>query len=873
MNAPPKWMTFLLKKISKPELFEDLDGDLFQLYQRDLKTKSPFAARLRYFINVLQYLQPFSMKKPQSNGLTFNYLKVIRRGLWRQKFFTTVNLVGLSLAFLSIINISIYAWNELNFDKHHEKHERVFRITYRFQNDSGYDIHWARVNQPWINEIPENFPEIEKLVRFQSFRPRDVKVGEEKFRENHAYSVDPSVFQIFSFDWIQGNESALDQPFSVVLTASSAKKYFGDITEAINSEIELRHEPTGLMQTHIVRGVVADLPAQSHLPITLLSTINSVEDRAGWAYTYFLLKESQDLDAIESRLPEFIESREDDPEGLSVHFQPLTSIHLHSDLSREIVANGDWSQVMLFLVIGTLILIIASINFSNLQTIKSLGMSKSVGVRKVLGSGNFGISSYFFMESFVISLVSLFIGLGLFLLIQPSLENFIGYPLDVPIWLLVGGLTLILALHTLLASIYPSGVLNAVGTIDALRGNLKTSFGGRTFQKVLVTLQFLITLSILSGTLIIHHQFNFLTDQKLGFDHEQLIAIKSLPLAVREKYETFKTQLSGITGIESVTAVLEVPTVAIKDEGVVQVQGQPETFTTDIQVIDINAPEVLGMEYVAGKGLPESIKTRDSEFQEGDDYLEFLRSQRRAYLVNESAMRLFGWQDASEAIGKQISWSIGAVELASGSIMGVLKDYHQESLKVAVDPQVFTYEPIWLNNIIIRTEAKSTFELVSRIEERWDENFPDIPLEISFLETEVQNLYQREQKQKALMSVFSGIGFVITILGLISLVGFTTEKRMKEFAIRKVLGARLTEFLKLLGKDLFIMIVISLVVGVPVVWKLAGDWLNDYAYHIDLGPVYFMITASLIILVVGVILLTQILKVSQKNPSDVLRSE
>ncbi len=867
---PTSWMRRLLLVICRKDLFEVVEGDLLELYQRDRRELKKWRADLRYFFNVLQFLQPFSMVTSNRFSLFRNHLKAISRTATKKLSFLVITVFGLAISIACTLGLTGYISNELVFDRHFDKSERIYRMTYRFQNDSGYDIHWARMNQDWVNDLPEAFPEIEQLVRFQSFRPRDVKVGEDKYRESRAFSVDPAVFEVFDFQWIEGGASSLLQPYSVVLTRSSAMKYFGSV-HVVGKEIELRHETKGEMQRHSITGVIEDPKTQTHLPINLLSSINNPEDRVGWAYTYLLLKEGTGISSLETGIFDYVETRDDDPEGLSFHFQPLESIHLHSNLSREITSNGDVQNIYLFAFIGIFVLVIAVINFANLNVIRSMDQSVSVGIRKILGSTNKQVGGYFYLESFCLSLASAVFGLIIYLFALPWMEKIIGYSLQIDILLLGVVVLFIIVFSTLVSASYPGGIYSMIRPFQALKGQF--SLGKtKTGQRVLVGLQFVITLSMLSGILIFNGQYKYLRSKDLGFDPQNLIAIRAIPEEVRSQYEGFKGSLLNVSGIENVTAVLEVLSVPIKDEGVVNIQGVEETFTTDIQVIDINAPEVLGMNIIAGSTIPGSVKNR-RELDPGEDFLEYLAGHQRAYLINESAMDLFGWDSPEKALDQMISWSIGQVALASGPVVGVVENFHQESLKEKIDPVVLTYEPIWLNNIIIRTEENTDINVLNRIEETWDQRFPDMPIEMSYVDKDVHALYQQEERQQELIITFTSIGILLTFLGLFALVSYTLENKLQELAIRKVLGARIQDILRLVGKEFAWLAFISIAISVPMIWWLAGEWLTNYAYHLHLSPMVFIYSAVSLLLTVTVTILYQVRKVSASNPSDILRMD
>ena len=419
MRNPPKILISFLRKFCKEEFLESLEGDLFSIYNERLRDKGRFYANVRYFLDMIQFFQPFFLDIKISNNYSAmykSYFKIIFRNILKKKLFSGINLLGMSLALGIVMVTFTFVSHESSYDRYHSKQDRIYRITYRFNNQNGYDISWARVAQPWINEIKEVFPEVEELIRFQSFRPRNVKVGDSKFRENYAFSTDAEVFGVFDFQFVAGDSnSALANPYSIVLTESTARKYFGN-GNPMDQEVIIFNEQ-GEEELYKVTAIVKDQPSNTHMPVTLLTSINTPEDRRGWAYTYVLLKENTDIKSIEEQIDAFIaDNVAENPEFLSFSFQPLADIHLHSDLSREIKANGNSDYLLIFGLIAVFLLIIAAINFANLNTVQLLNKTREIGVRKVIGAKRENLKFYIYLEALVLPFISALIGVELYLL-------------------------------------------------------------------------------------------------------------------------------------------------------------------------------------------------------------------------------------------------------------------------------------------------------------------------------------------------------------------------------------------------------------------------------------------------------------------------
>lgn len=880
MHNPPKILLGILRRLCRDEFLESVEGDLIALYHRRYEQRGRLYANLCYLLDVIQFLQPFFLRfriKNTNADMYKSYFKIIFRNILKKKLFSGINLLGMSLALGIVMATFAFVSHESSYDSYHSKQDRIYRVTYRYNNQNGYDISWARVVQPWVNELEEVFPEVEELVRFQTFRPRNVKIGINKFREKYAFSTDAAVFDVFDFQFVSGDpQTALKEPYSVVLTESIAKKYFGE-KQPLGEAIEIYND-LGEKETHKVTAVIKDQPSNTHMPVNFLSTINSPEERAGWAYTYILLKENAKIGSVEHQIDQFIADRVDEnPEFLTYSFQPLSDIHLHSDLSREIKANGNYDYLLIFSLIALFLLAIATINFANLNTVQLLNKTREIGIRKVIGARKSNLKFYMYLEAFVLTMIGGVIGMGLFWLMLTPLENFVGYQLSFSYSMLILGLLTIVLFVSLLAGVYPAQVISGLQPILALKGKLNKRVGSKGTKTFLVGLQFAISAALMSGTLIFQKQFHYIQNAQLGYDQQQVLAIMDIPNEVSESYEILKTSLLEIPGVADVSASLEIPTRPIKDQGMVRVSGREQDEenlpSADIQVIDINALELLDIELVAGEQLPQSIKNINKKLNESESIDDYMQSNRKAYLLNETAVKLLGWENPEEALANEISWSIGNIRLAQGPVVGVVKDFHQESFKTTIDPLVMTYEPIWLRQVLVKVDSDNYFRIVDRINQQWNDLFPDIPMETSFLDSEFEKLYQSEQKQFVLIAIITIITVFIAFLGVFGLINFTVRLRLHEMAVRKVLGARFVQIFNVLGKEYIVLNLVSMLLTVPVVWYFMNDWLENYAYHIEIGPIGFGISILSISLILLSTIFFQTRKASIRNPAEILRND
>ncbi len=803
-----------------------------------------------------------------------SYLKVILRNIRRKQLSTSINLFGMALAFAIAMAIYAYAAHEMSFDQYHAKADRIYRVTYRFQNNSGYDIHWARMSQDWINELAEEFSEVERLVRFQSFQPRNVNVDDDAFREENAFAVDQEVFELFDFQFIEGSAAdALANPYSVVLTEATAKRYFGD-SNPIGKIIKVGGDD-GAKSDYTVTGVIEELPPNTHLPITMLTSINSEQDRTGWAYVYLLLNDPPAIDGIEARSKEFVASKTDLQAGeeLTLHFQPLTSIHLDSQLSREIVPNGDKQNILIFVLAAIFLLVIASVNFANLNVIQSMSRSKEIGLRKLLGGTIGNLKGYFFLEALMLCFLSLLIGSVLFTIGLPYLEQFLGHTLGYDPMIMFGGLVLVMALVVIVSGAITGELTVRVKLMDALKGKLMSSArNGSIIKKVLVGVQFATVLLLIVTSLIIQRQFAYMQDKKLGIDHDQVIALMNNDRQVMKNYRMIKTQLKQLPGVKDVSSIMQLPTSPIKDMGQVKVYDRPDLeVSADMQVMDINAPQLLNMTFIAGGSLPENL-VRSQPVPESEVWDDFT-TKNRSYLVNETGAKAMGWDNPADAVGKRIDWSIGDLSLKDGYITGVIADYHQESLKAEIRPLVMTYEPLWMPNILVKIENGANRQVRDEIANFWDKHFQESPLEISYLDQKLEALYQSEKQQLQLISGFTAVAVIVALLGLSGMIAYGLKLRLKEMAIRRVLGSRIIGIASLLGREYLAIAIGAMMLTFPAVWWLMSSWLDNYAYRISVdGTSLILASFFLVFLLVGTAAFYA-LRFQRINPASILKSE
>ncbi|MDW3190888.1 MAG: ABC transporter permease [Cytophagales bacterium] len=866
-----KWLISLMATGRDKEIIE---GD-FEEALAEAKPRSLHYYRLvmKELLGMMRITHLRRKQRQQPSGLGANLLKVIIRNLRRKWNYTVINVSGLSISLMVFGLILAYVTHELGYDRYHKDHERIFRITYQENADEPVDGHWARVPLDWINKLPDYFPQVEQYVRFQSFRFRDIQVGEQAFREHYAFSVDPDVFDVLDLPFVHGDaQSALRHPNSVVLTETIARKYFG--TNEVLGETLKTVSNSGDFETYQVTGVIKDIPDNSHLPINLLTTINTQEERTGWAYIYVKLSAEKDARVITEDMPSFIETHAPDPETTSMfNLQPISDIHLNSHLSREIATNNQLSNILIFLGASVFLLLVAIINYANLNSVQSLNRSRELGIRKVLGGSKTHLRQYFFLESFLLFVLSLVLaGIGYVTLLK-YLGAFLGQTLQPDTSLLLAVTLSLMIVVPWISSLYPTQALVKLSIIQALKSQLAIN-SKLPRRKILIGLQFGLAMALISAMHITTQQFHFLLNKNLGFEREQLVAIRHIPDAVKQNMDVIREELVRLPSINAVSAVMELPGSAVRDGIILLKPGQEveDGIPVDIQIVEPNFPELMKMEFVAGKALRQVSYPAFPPGSSVQEIFSTISDRQRSYVLNEAAVRLLGWDNPSEALGKTISGFNPFYQLSEGQIVGIVKDYHQESLRAAIDPVIMVYEPIWLNHLLVKLNSGDLFETVEQMEALWQTKYAAYPMDMVFLDQEMNNLYESERQQKELLKIFTAITLVIAILGLLGLMGYALKIRQKEMAVRKVLGADLVALIQLLAKEYLWSLVIGMALAVPLVWMSMEQWLQNYAYHTEIGVSSFAIGAIILALLILVPLITQVIR-NDRNPAEVLKSE
>ena len=818
-------------------------------------------------------------------GMFGNYIKVTFRNMKRHKGYSFINIVGLAVGMAVCMLILFYIRFELSYDTYHENADNIYRVTRRFDTPTGYRPHFARCPEGWVNNLPDDFPEIETLIRFQWEPEVNLRIGDEKLQAERWFTTDANVFDVFSFPLIQGDPAyALARPNSVVLTEAMALKYFGTTDVVGKQIIRIRGGP-GQAQAYEITGIMRNPPSNSHFQIDYLASYPNAEARQGWAWVYILVKPGTNPALVEEKFPAFIEkySEADNAQYSFFHLQPLKDIHLKSHLDREIEPNGDIRYVTIFSAVAVLIMLIACFNFMNLSTARSMKRAREVGIRKVLGAHRRRLVHYFLSESVVFACIAFVIAVVSVLLVFPTFNAMLDNRMELGAvwhWSLLPVFSGICLGTGLFAGSYPSFVLSSFHPAGVLSGGGAVIRSGRRpkadMRRVLVVLQFTMSIALIICMMISDSQFSFLSNARLGMNKDQMLAIRNISREVRAKYPVLKNRLAAHPGIAGVSASMDVPSRDILDAGFCRVEGLPEEDDPPalaVQSVDVNFFDFMEIELTAGRSFDVSSPFELPEGRSLSEIQAAISAKPRTYLINESAMKVFGWTDPEEAIGKRIDWRNLMFHTRYGEIIGVVKDYHYASLRLKIRPLVIMYEPLFLGNILVKVHPRDIASTLSTMEDVWDELFPDYPFQIDFLDDLFAGLYRAEQRQGRILAWFSTLAVFIAYLGLFGLTSFMAEQRTKEIGIRKVLGATVPGIFSLFTKDIMRWILFAFLFSCPLAYWAMQRWLQNYAYRIQIRWWPFVLAGGIAFAIAVLTVSYKSIRAAMADPVESLRYE
>ena len=797
-----------------------------------------------------------------------NYIKVIIRNVGKQKAYTFINIAGFAVGLATCILILLYVIHELSYDKFHSNADRIYRIGVE-GNLSGENVKYPLSNLGTGPAMLKDYYEVESFTRLYGLPRIPIKYDQNNFFEERLAYVDPQFFEVFSFSLIQGNpKTALEAPYSIILTRDMAEKYFGD-DNPLGKQLKLNNR-----YDYNVTGVIENFPENSHLKVDFLCSIETfyvINDRdvEEWTnfnnYTYLLLRENVSTEAFVSKFPAFIDNYLPNLKKLlggelNYFIQPLTDIHLHSNLGYEMPGNSDIAYVYIFSAIALFILLIACINFMNLATARSAGRAKEVGLRKVMGAEKLMLVKQFLVESMLTCVVSLIVALGLIRLALPFFNSISGVKLRIPFgevpWLIPAfiGFTLITGL---LAGSYPAFFLSAFEPANVMRGTLKSGAGSNKFRSVLVVVQFVISITLLSGTSIMLNQLRFMKNKNLGFNKENVIVIPIMDQSIRERIQEIKSEIRSHSDVIDVCAASDLPGnypdySAFVPEGYALEQTQlMHRINGDTDLIT-----TLGMKIIAGRNFS----------------TEFSTDPEDAIIINQAAAKKYGWDDP---LGKKIGFFAGndMKEVRYRNVIGLVQDFHVRSLHDKILPLLFTNESDYLGEIAVRINSGKVSGVLGFLKEKWTKLDPNRPFDYYFLDRNFNQQYQSDESLQKIISYFTLFAIFIACLGLYGMASFMAERRFKEIGIRKTLGASVPNIVFLISKDVVKLIIIANIIALPIAYYVFHRWLESFAYRTQISALTFLVSAVLVFFIGYSTTAYQSIKAALLNPVDAIRAE
>ena len=803
-----------------------------------------------------------------------NYLKIALRNLKKHKGFSFINIAGLALGIACCLLILLLIRDELSFDRFHEHRDQVYRVVNQHPGQFYMGTDFIAVTPaPLAPALMTEFPEVIKATRIDSSNEVIISYQNKRFYEDGFYWTDSHFFDVFSFPLIQGDQSkALNEPYSVIVSERMAHKYFGD-EDPIGKIIALNNR-----YDFVVTGILKDVPRNSHLqfgflaPLITLSRIREQEDfLEGWGnysyYTYFLLQKGYSPEDLEKKFPAFVEKylgerfrqrRQRDPSYVASRFflQPLKRIHLYSHLNFEISPNNDIKQIYLLSALAFITLLIACINYMNLATARSASRAKEVGMRKVVGAERRQLIRQFLGESIFICCIAVLLAALLVELFLPAFNSLVGKSISFHFyrnWEFFIGLICLALVVGIVSGSYPAFFLSTFRPVTVLKSGFKTEAKGSFLRKILVIFQFAASIILVISTAIISGQIEYIRNKKLGFTREQVVVVPVKDRELRQNHKPLKNELLQNPSVLGCTASTWLPNNIRTNVGDTTWDGMEEG--TDLQVYLLEADhdfiDVFGIELVEGRNFSREFST-DSE----------------AYIINETARRIFGWE---KALGKRFGFR--NEQVGPGPIIGVVKDFHFLSLHQEIEPLAIHLTDNRMSYLSLKIDTENIPRTIGFLKEKWKIFSPNSPFDYFFLDDDFEKMYRSEIRLGKIFASFTALAIFIACLGLFGLASFTSEQRTKEIGVRKVLGASVSNIVILLSKDFSKWVCIASLIAWPVAYYFMSRWLQSFAYRTSMGIWIFLLATALAFLVAMATVSFKSVKAALANPVESLRYE
>ncbi len=797
-----------------------------------------------------------------------HYLITAFRNLIRNKFYTTISVTSLAVGLASVLLIVQFLKQELSYDRFHKDADRIYRIAWINTNAQ------TRTPHPMAQAMVQDFPEVESAVSLSplwgpgltkeifSIRNPEKDV---RYDESNVLSVDSTFFEVFDFSLIKGDpKTVLKNPGGVLISESTALKYFGTV-DCIGKQLEVNEEKY-LTQ---VLGVFKDVPQASHFHFDFLvsyvreKTLDPGNAFYQWTdfghYNYVKLKTGTDAKALEAKLLDwtrkYFNYRDEEIRWLKENkfgfeLQPLTSIHLQSHLRWELEANGNIAYVYLMSAAALLILIIGLVNFVNLNMAQASERSKEIGLRKSLGAFRQQLAFQFLGESILVTASAVVLSVVLIEFALPIFHALTGKTISIDPIFLAGVISLLGILVAIVTGIYPSFFISSARPALILKNNLQPS-KSIGIRKMFIVFQFVTSMMLISASVIISQQLGFLQHKDLGFKPEEVIVLPIKDRSINKRIEELRTELLKINGVIGVSATSNIPGKSFNQNPIYATDNTQERRDASEEMVDVDFVKVMNMQMAEGRF-----------FMKGNP------ADANGFVLNETAVKQLG---ITNPVGKEILWERDGPEL-KGPILGVVKDFHFQSLHEPLRPLLMRLEPNY-NFAVVKVSTSDFEATIKGIEQTWRKFDERFRFEFSFLDTQLNQLYTEEQTMVQVLDIFSILGVIIASTGLLGIAALAFRQRTKEVSVRKVLGASLYNLVFLLLRDFTKLVLIAIVIAVPLVWWTMNGWLQNFSYRIGINPIVFLITGIALLVVAWSTLSFLTIKTAKLNPAETLKSE
>lgn len=802
-----------------------------------------------------------------------SYLKTTWRNLTQNKFYTLINIAGLTIGILTAIFLLLFVQDELTFDKHHVNYDRIYRLESHFDIAGKQDL-FAIVPIPMAPVLKSEFPEIENFVRFAPEGDIRMRYGDHEFAEENICYVDSTVFDVFTHKFLLGSpDGALTEPFTAVVTRSFAKRYFGD-DDPLGKTLE-----SSQGRSFKVTAMIDDLPENSHLKYDCLLSaaslaqmmgeerFNSIQPPAFWnigVFSYVLMKPNTSIDAVHGKFDQFYQKyMASIGDKINASFTLMTTrldkVHHTSKLEADRPV-GNMAYVYIFSAVGIFILLLAGINYMNMATARGTQRAREVGIRKVAGAYRQQLVRQFMGESVLLSFISFLLSIVLVIMLLPIFNELSGKQMSYQVLLqpliILGGLGITLLIG-LASGSYPALYLSSFEPVTVLKGVVAQGRGN--LRRVLVTLQFIVSIIMIIATLSVGSQLRFLQQTDLGFEKENVIIAPVTDTAMRGKIGVLRDALLKDTRIQQVATSSGTP----GNQGsivVMRIEKPDGTMTEqalNFMMIDTAYLDLMKFRITTGRNFNRSMAT----------------DLKEAVIINETAAKRLGWSD--QPLGRKIDFGIDIDGTAQRhtKVIGVVKDFNYQSLHNPVEPIVFFLNERPSYYLSVRTDGRSNQQVVEFIQETYEKSGAVVPLDYQFLDQTMDKMYTAENKLGTIFTIAATLSIFIALLGLLGLASFIVRRRTKEVGIRKILGAPVSHLMFLLNKEFIILVIIAFAVAAPVAWYLTTTWLSDFAFHTTIG---WLIYAEAAVISLAVALLTtsfHVMKATGSNPVDAIKYE